>query len=48
MKLLITGHDSSGESVFSFAGAPPRASSPGNHEPRTTCGEVELPNRMTR
>lgn len=43
MKLVVTGHDARGDSVFSFAGAPPREMSPGSFELWSTRGEIVMP-----
>jgi len=43
MKLIVTGHDASGRSVFSHAGPPPRSSSPGSYELWSTKGPLEVP-----
>jgi mannose-6-phosphate isomerase-like protein (cupin superfamily) len=43
MKLVITGHDAEGRSVFSHAGPPPRTSSPGSHELWSTRGPLTVP-----
>ena len=44
MKLVVTGHDDEGSSVFSHAGDPPRSSSPGSYELWSTRGPIEMPN----
>lgn len=43
MKLVITGHDAEGRSVFSHAGAPPRTSTPGSFELWSTRGAPQVP-----
>lgn len=43
MKLVVTGHDSKGTSIFSYAGVPPRESSPGSYDLWTTRGEIAMP-----
>lgn len=43
MKLVVTGHDENGKSIFSHAGAPPRSSSPGSYELWSTRGTIEVP-----
>ncbi len=43
MKLVITGHDADGRSVFSHAGPPPRSSSPGSYELWSTKGPIRVP-----
>jgi mannose-6-phosphate isomerase-like protein (cupin superfamily) len=43
MKLVVTGHDSSGTSIFSHAGEPPRSSSPGSFELWSTKGPISMP-----
>lgn len=43
MKLVVTGHDAAGQSVFSHAGAPPRSSSPGSYELWSTKGPIAMP-----
>ena len=43
MKLVITGHDADGTSVFSHAGEPPRSSSPGSYELWSTKGPLSVP-----
>lgn len=43
MKLVITGHDANGKSIFSFAGAPPRQPSPGSFDLWSTRGESSVP-----
>ena len=43
MKLVVTGHDSEGKSVFHHAGAPPRSSSPGSYELWSTKGTQTVP-----
>lgn len=43
MKLVVTGHDSKGNSVFSQAGEPPRSSSPGSYELWSTDGPLVMP-----
>jgi len=43
MKLVITGHDAKGDSVFSFAGKPPRESSPGSYDLWSTRGALAVP-----
>lgn len=45
MKLVVTGHDAKGGSIFSFAGTPPRETSPGSYELWTTRGAIEMPDR---
>ncbi len=43
MKLVVTGHDENGSSIFSHAGDPPRSSSPGSYELWSTRGPIEMP-----
>ncbi len=43
MKLVITGHDDAGRSVFHHAGPPPRSSSPGSFELWSTRGALAVP-----
>lgn len=43
MKLVVTGHDAKGGSIFSYAGTPPRETSPGSYELWTTRGSIEMP-----
>ncbi len=43
MKLVVTGHDENGTSIFSHAGSPPRSSSPGSFELWSTKGAVTVP-----
>lgn len=43
MKLVVTGHDANGSSIFSHAGDPPRSSSPGSYELWSTRGAIEVP-----
>lgn len=43
MKLVITGHDAEGRSVFDHAGEPPRNPSPGSYELWSTRGEPVVP-----
>lgn len=43
MKLVVTGHDAEGRSVFHHAGEPPRSSSPGIFELWSTKGGIEVP-----
>lgn len=43
MKLVVTGHDEAGRSVFSHAGEPPRSSSPGTYDLWSTKGPIEVP-----
>ena len=43
MKLVVTGHDESGKSVFSFAGPPPREAHPGSYELWSTKGPITVP-----
>ncbi len=43
MKLVVTGHDSNGASIFSHAGDPPRSSSPGSFELWSTKGPLSVP-----
>jgi mannose-6-phosphate isomerase-like protein (cupin superfamily) len=43
MKLVVTGHDANGSSIFSHAGDPPRSSSPGSYELWSTRGPIEMP-----
>ena len=45
MKLVVTGHDANGGSIFTHAGAPPRETSPGSYELWTTKGPIEMPDR---
>ncbi|MBJ21577.1 MAG: cupin domain-containing protein [bacterium] len=43
MKLVVTGHDPNGTSVFSHAGVPPRSSSPGSFDLWSTQGPISMP-----
>ena len=43
MKLVVTGHDESGKSVFSFAGAPPREVYEGSYDLWSTKGPIAVP-----
>ena len=43
MKLVITGHDDQGRSIFSHAGVPPRETAPGSYELWSTQGEIVMP-----
>lgn len=43
MKLVVTGHDADGKSVFHHAGEPPRSSSPGSYELWSTEGSLTVP-----
>ncbi|MAG34326.1 MAG: cupin [Deltaproteobacteria bacterium] len=43
MKLVITGHDEAGKSIFSHAGTPLREVSPGTYELWATSGALEVP-----
>ena len=43
MKLVVTGHDPDGRSVFHHAGEPPRSSSPGSFELWSTRGPLSVP-----
>ena len=43
MKLIVTGHDAEGKSVFHHAGVPPRSSSPGSYELWSTSGPISMP-----
>jgi mannose-6-phosphate isomerase-like protein (cupin superfamily) len=43
MKLVVTGHDGKGGSVFSYAGMPPRESSPGSYDLWSTKGAIVMP-----
>jgi len=43
MKLVVTGHDSNGKSVFHHTGEPPRSSSPGSYELWSTKGPLTVP-----
>ncbi len=43
MKLVVTGHDGKGGSVFSYAGKPPRESSPGSYDLWSTKGAIAMP-----
>ena len=43
MKLVVTGHDAQGKSVFSHAGDPPRSPSPGTYDLWSTKGEISMP-----
>lgn len=45
MKLVVTGHDANGGSIFTHAGTPPRETSPGSYELWTTRGPIEMPDR---
>jgi len=43
MKLVVTGHDRAGKSVFSFAGAPPRELNAGSYDLWSTAGPLRVP-----
>lgn len=43
MKLLVTGHDAKGDSIFSYAGPPPRVPSPGAYDLWSTRGPIVMP-----
>ncbi len=43
MKLVVTGHDSEGRSVFHHAGEPPRSPSPGSYDLWSTKGPTTVP-----
>ena len=43
MKLVVTGHDAEGRSVFHHAGEPPRSTSPGSYELWSTKGTPSVP-----
>ncbi len=43
MKLVVTGHDSEGTSLFSHAGDPPRSPSPGTYDLWSTKGPISMP-----
>lgn len=43
MKLVVTGHDADGKSVFHHASEPPRSSSPGSYELWSTKGSLTVP-----
>ena len=43
MKLVVTGHDAQGVSIFSYAGTPPRQNSPGSYDLWSTRGECVVP-----
>jgi mannose-6-phosphate isomerase-like protein (cupin superfamily) len=43
MKLVVTGHDGKGGSVFSYSGEPPRQSSPGSYDLWSTKGAIGVP-----
>jgi len=43
MKLVVTGHDEMGKSVFSFAGHPPRELHAGSYDLWSTKGAITLP-----
>lgn len=43
MKLVVTGHDAAGKSIFSQASEPPRSSAPGSYELWSTQGEIVMP-----
>ena len=43
MKLVVTGHDSEGRSVFHHAGEPPRSPSPGSYDLWSTKGPSTVP-----
>ena len=45
MKLVVTGHDANGRSIFTHAGAPPREAGPGSYELWTTKGPISMPDR---
>ncbi|MBK7949226.1 MAG: cupin domain-containing protein [Deltaproteobacteria bacterium] len=43
MKLVVTGHDGKGGSIFAYAGAPPRQTSPGSFDLWSTQGAITVP-----
>jgi mannose-6-phosphate isomerase-like protein (cupin superfamily) len=43
MKLVVTGHDETGKSIFSHAGEPPKETSPGSYELWSTRGAIQVP-----
>ena len=43
MKLVVTGHDVAGKSIFSFAGAPPRQLNAGSYDLWSTRGSLRVP-----
>ena len=43
MKLVVTGHDGKGGSIFSYAGEPPRQTSPGSFDLWSTKGAIGVP-----
>jgi len=43
MKLVVTGHDGNGGSIFSYAGEAPRQTSPGSYDLWSTKGPVGVP-----
>ena len=43
MKLVVTGHDAEGRSVFHHAGEPPRSTSPGSFDLWSTKGPPSVP-----
>ena len=43
MRLIVTGHDGEGKSIFSYAGAPPREASPGSYDLWSTKGPISMP-----
>lgn len=43
MKLVVTGHDSNGRSVFQHADAPPRETTPGSYALWSTKGPLRVP-----
>lgn len=43
MKLVVTGHDAEGTSIFSYAGPPPREPSPGSYDLWSTHGPIVMP-----
>ena len=43
MKLVVTGHDEAGKSIFSHAGEPPKQTSPGSFDLWSTRGAIEMP-----
>lgn len=43
MKLVITGHDETGRSIFSHAGTPPKETSPGSYDLWATRGALAVP-----
>ncbi len=43
MKLVVTGHDAKGGSIFSYAGPAPRETAPGSHDLWTTRGAIQMP-----